>query len=81
MAVEEISCYRKKLLVTGTNFMPQLKISCHRKKQAQLGVPHSRIQVELGFIIGSARKRWAAGGWMGGRAVWWIVGGWMVSSE
>ena len=30
LSQEEISCHRKKLLVTGTNFMPLLKISCHK---------------------------------------------------
>ena len=28
---EIFSCHRKKLIVKGTNFMPQLKISCHWK--------------------------------------------------
>ena len=39
----------------GTNPCWQVKKLCcvllYNQKQAQLGVPHSRIQVELGFIL------------------------------
>ena len=33
------------------------RVTNNKKKQAQLGVPHSRIQVELGFILQSGTSQ------------------------